>query len=169
MHLTTHASNDASPPEFKKLLHIFFPIGPLAHKARWQQVMPDDHSEVEPLLPIPNRTVKRFSADDSAATRVKVGHRQATLPQKASSRWPFAFGAALWRIGRLSGVSPRIVRRSHALASSPPRASPQPGDCARPVIALRGIQKPGLDPRAFHARLSTHRLSTRHDSGDVRI
>ena len=65
MHLTTHASNDASPPEFKKLLHIFFPIGPLAHKARWQQVMPDDHSEVEPLLPIPNRTVKRFSADDS--------------------------------------------------------------------------------------------------------
>ena len=27
--------------------------------------MPDDHSEVEPLLPIPNRTVKRFSADDS--------------------------------------------------------------------------------------------------------
>ena len=27
--------------------------------------MPDDHSKVEPLLPIPNRTVKRFCADDS--------------------------------------------------------------------------------------------------------
>ena len=39
--------------------------------------MPDDHSEVVPLLPIPNRTVKRFSADDSAGSRVKVGHRQA--------------------------------------------------------------------------------------------
>ena len=39
--------------------------------------MPDDHSEVVPLLPIPNRTVKRFSADDSADSRVKVGHRQA--------------------------------------------------------------------------------------------
>ena len=39
--------------------------------------MPDDHSEVVPLLPIPNRTVKRFSADDSADPRVKVGHRQA--------------------------------------------------------------------------------------------
>jgi len=42
--------------------------------------MPDDHSEVVPLLPIPNRTVKRFSADDSADSRVKVGHRQAINP-----------------------------------------------------------------------------------------
>ena len=40
--------------------------------------MPDDHSDLEPLLPIPNRTVKRLSADDSAGSRVKVGHRQAT-------------------------------------------------------------------------------------------
>ena len=43
--------------------------------------MPDDHSEVVPLLPIPNRTVKRLSADDSADARVKVGHRQAFIPQ----------------------------------------------------------------------------------------
>ena len=42
-------------------------------------VMPDDHSEVVPLLPIPNRTVKRLSADDSAGSRVKVGHRQAII------------------------------------------------------------------------------------------
>ena len=47
--------------------------------------MPDDHSEVVPLLPIPNRTVKRFSADDSADSRVKVGHRQAITAQNASS------------------------------------------------------------------------------------
>ena len=39
--------------------------------------MPDDHSKLVPLLPIPNRTVKRLSADDSADSRVKVGHRQA--------------------------------------------------------------------------------------------
>ncbi len=38
--------------------------------------MSDDHSEVVPLLPISNRTVKRFSADDSAGSRVKVGHCQ---------------------------------------------------------------------------------------------
>ena len=46
-------------------------------KAAGQQVKPDDHSEVVPLLPIPNRTVKRLCADDSADSRVKVGHRQA--------------------------------------------------------------------------------------------
>ena len=43
------------------------------------QVKPDDHSELEPPLPIPNRTVKRLHADDSADTRVKVGNRQAPL------------------------------------------------------------------------------------------
>ena len=47
--------------------------------------MPGDHSEVAPLLPIPNRTVKRLCADDSADSRVKVGHRQATHPENAQS------------------------------------------------------------------------------------
>ena len=41
--------------------------------------MPDDHSNLVPLLPIPNRTVKRVCADDSADPRVKVGHRQALI------------------------------------------------------------------------------------------
>ena len=41
--------------------------------------MPDDHSELVPPLPIPNRTVKRLHADDSADSRVKVGNRQAPL------------------------------------------------------------------------------------------
>ena len=44
--------------------------------------MPDDHSEVVPLLPIPNRTVKRLCADDSADSRVKVGHRQAVMTEQ---------------------------------------------------------------------------------------
>ena len=47
--------------------------------------MPDDHSEVVPLLPIPNRTVKRLCADDSADSRVKVGHRQAITVENAPS------------------------------------------------------------------------------------
>jgi hypothetical protein len=46
--------------------------------------MPDDHSELVPPLPIPNRTVKRLCADDSAATSVKVGHRQAVIPENPS-------------------------------------------------------------------------------------
>jgi hypothetical protein len=52
--------------------------------------MPDDHSKVVPLLPIPNRTVKRLSADDSADSRVKVGHRQASI-LKTPSRNDWAF------------------------------------------------------------------------------
>ena len=44
-----------------------------------KKLKPDDHSEVVPLLPIPNRTVKRLCADDSADSRVKVGHRQANI------------------------------------------------------------------------------------------
>jgi hypothetical protein len=50
-----------------------------------QPVMPDDHSKVVPLLPIPNRTVKRLCADDSADSRVKVGHRQALTKQALST------------------------------------------------------------------------------------
>src|SRR5438309_3379115 len=46
------------------------------------QVMPDDHSKSVPPLPIPNRTVKRLCADDSAATSVKVGYRQASYKAK---------------------------------------------------------------------------------------
>ena len=44
-----------------------------------QKVMPDDHSKLAPPLPISNRTVKRLSANDSADSRVKVGHRQAVM------------------------------------------------------------------------------------------
>ena len=43
--------------------------------------MPDDHSKLEPPLPIPNRTVKQFCANDSAATSVKVGYCQAFIPK----------------------------------------------------------------------------------------
>ncbi len=52
--------------------------------------MPDDHSEVVPLLPIPNRKVKRLCADDSADARVKVGHRQALTALKTPS--PYGAG-----------------------------------------------------------------------------
>src|SRR6218665_273852 len=50
--------------------------------------MPDDHSKLVPLLPIPNRTVKRLRADDSAGSRVKVGHRPAPTAKNAQpSGW----------------------------------------------------------------------------------
>ena len=57
------------------------------------QVLPDDHSKLVPLLPIPNRTVKRLCADDSADSRVKVGHRQALTALKTplSQDWGVLF------------------------------------------------------------------------------
>ena len=61
-------------------------------------VMPDDHSKLVPLLPIPNRTVKRLSADDSADSRVKVGHRQALIVQKPNwfIQLGFLYQRQLW-------------------------------------------------------------------------
>ncbi len=53
--------------------------------------MPDDHSDVVPLLPIPNRTVKRVSADDSADPRVKVGHCQAITASESPTQSSRAF------------------------------------------------------------------------------
>ena len=53
--------------------------------------MPDDHSDVVPLLPIPNRTVKRVCANDSAGSRVKVGHRQALIARNAPIEGPGRF------------------------------------------------------------------------------
>src|ERR1700740_238844 len=58
-----------------------------------QPVKPDDHSEVVPLLPIPNRTVKRLCADDSAGSRVKVGHCQANI--RATARASNSLGVLL--------------------------------------------------------------------------
>ena len=72
-----------SPPNERPPLGYFFQIGCAApQKAARQQVMPDDHSESVPPLPIPNRTVKRLHADDSADSRVKVGNRQAPQQQQ---------------------------------------------------------------------------------------
>src|SRR3990167_8808476 len=64
---------------------ILYEFARQSQKTAQHQVMPDDHSKLVPLLPIPNRTVKRLCADDSAGSRVKVGHRQAlTSPQTPS-------------------------------------------------------------------------------------
>ena len=67
--------------------------------------MPDDHSEVEPHLPIPNRTVKRFSADDSEHSLVKVGHRQASLHHKGHPT-----RVAFWLSGRADRLVPWLFR-----------------------------------------------------------
>ena len=62
---------------------LLYEFDRLFHEQLVTQVLPDDHSKLVPLLPIPNRTVKRLRADDSADSRVKVGHRQALTAQCA--------------------------------------------------------------------------------------
>ena len=69
--------------------------------ARAQPVTPDDHSELVPLLPIPNRTVKRLCADDSGRTSVKVGHRQAFIAQNPQ------LNAAGFVFGHANALAPR--------------------------------------------------------------
>ena len=70
-----------SSRELSDPLVVFLPRLERMPWARAQPVTPDDHSELVPLLPIPNRTVKRLCADDSGRTSVKVGHRQAFIAQ----------------------------------------------------------------------------------------
>ena len=99
--LHTPACSQSSSPKHRSLRIKPQPtlqIGSLASTTSQQPFMPDDHSEVVPLLPIPNRTVKRLCADDSAGSRVKVGHRQASTPPKPPSQFAigaFAFGERL--------------------------------------------------------------------------
>ena len=89
--------------------------------ARAQPVTPDDHSELVPLLPIPNRTVKRLCADDSGRTSVKVGHRQAFIartPQLTAAGFVFVRTQMLWLLesGQTSAghrPAPAMARARH--------------------------------------------------------
>ena len=76
--------------------------------------MPDDHSKLVPLLPIPNRTVKRLSADDSAGSRVKVGHRQAITASETPTRPSGGFcSQALYLRGEMFGDSSKRKISKH--------------------------------------------------------
>ena len=69
--------------------HFFlFDVRRLTRDERYK-LQSDEHSVLEPPLPIPNRTVKRDRANDSALACVKVGHRQThtySKPRRKSLR-----------------------------------------------------------------------------------
>ena len=90
--------------------------------------MPDDHSKLVPLLPIPNRTVKQLRADDSAGSRVKVGHRQALTALKTPSR-------------QLAGVLSLQIRKAHIRCLINPISDP-----LSPSFFLHQAMSHGLDP-----------------------
>ena len=58
--------------------------------------MPDDHSPLAPRLPIPNRTVKRWRADDSTDSPCESRSSSGTLQAKRpTSRGPFCLNTFL--------------------------------------------------------------------------
>ena len=82
--------------------------------------MPDDNSKLVPLLPIPNRTVKRLSADDSADSCVKVGHRQAIKPELVQLifvDWAFSFGLPFIEFIQSSGLI-KARQMTHSLVKN---------------------------------------------------
>src|SRR5712671_254411 len=63
-----------------------------------RQVMSGAHSALEPRLPIPNRTVKRGSADDSVhSARESRSAPDSHRTRKPSSRGLFCFTSLLYR------------------------------------------------------------------------
>ena len=56
------------------------------------------HSTLDPLLPIPNRIVKRSCADDSVYTHVKVGYRQALYRNLSSKDERFFFVSKIFSL-----------------------------------------------------------------------
>ena len=100
-----------------------------------RQVMPDDHSELVPPLPIPNRTVKRLCADDSAATSVKVGHRQAVTPKH-----PLGLPLRGCLLLEARTPSAALLRLAATPLSPPsPPANPLPPDLLEIVLLITGI------------------------------
>ena len=97
--------------------------------------MSGGHSEVVPRLPIPNRTVKRLSADDSADTCVKVGHRQTPDTEAQLTR------AGLCALQLCFALADSHREDRHVEAKPPPRG--QAACCLRPapvasLVSARG-------------------------------
>ena len=116
--------------------------------ARGQPSMPDDHSAVEPPLPIPNRTVKRRSADDSGhlarESRTSSGKPFSTKPGPRtglSFHGGFALmGALPWWAFALMGAFRRVGTQAAGIVS--------------PVWKTTAAQVAprGLHPRGSHRR-----------------
>jgi hypothetical protein len=71
---------------------LLLPNAAARHAACGQPSMPDDHSPLEPPLPIPNRTVKRRRADDSVDCPCESRSSSGTLKAKGPPmRWAFGF------------------------------------------------------------------------------
>ena len=106
-----------------RLIRSSSKLARLPQKAARQQVMPDDHSEVEPPLPIPNRTVKRLCADDSEQlARESRSSSGKFLKTKGQRKLAFCF------LDKRAGPVPALFLRRSPGASVP-------GGCVKWVFA----------------------------------
>ena len=148
-----------SSRELSDPLVVFLPRLERMPWARAQPVTPDDHSELVPLLPIPNRTVKRLCADDSGRTSVKVGHRQAFI-----ARTPQLTAAGFCFCGHANARTPR-GRTGCA------RSAPGTGPLQSWLAQDMNTRGPRLAPRAFtlHRCARTGRLPSRPHAGRLLV
>src|SRR5690606_1966224 len=123
-----------------------------------------DHSKVVPLLPIPNRTVKRLRADDSGCTSVKVGHRQAFIAQNpAASRLA---GFCFWGDAQApaSAAPRRVPVPAWELTSAAGCACPH-GDRRTAVgperLTAKTVSVPARGPARRHATTESALVSAR--------
>ena len=148
-----------SSRELSDPLVVFLPRLERMPWARAQPVTPDDHSELVPLLPIPNRTVKRLCADDSGRTSVKVGHRQAFIAQN-----PAAHRCGVLFCGHANARTPR-GRTGCA------RSAPGTGPLQSWLAQDMNTRRPAAAPRAFtlHRCARTGRLPSRPHAGRLLV
>ena len=145
-----------SSRELSDPLVVFLPRLERMPWARAQPVTPDDHSELVPLLPIPNRTVKRLCADDSGRTSVKVGHRQAFIAQNPQ------LTAAGFCCGHANARTPR-GRTGCA------RSAPGTGPLQSWLAQDMNTRRRRLAPRALHRCARTGRLPSRPHAGRLLV
>ena len=75
-HVRAGSSSSRLARSLSRMPCFFHPYWPCCCIPRMVCRLPGGYSNLEPLLPIPNRTVKRVCADDSVHSHAKVGHRQ---------------------------------------------------------------------------------------------
>ena len=129
------------------LLHPDSPA--LTTRQRRQPLMPGDHSELEPPLPIPNRTVKRLCADDSADYPCESRSSPGSYTQnpQAQKLGGFAFAAAVLRSVMLPVVF-RVPEHSgaprHLICSRSSAEKFSTKQSARPKASAPNSQELGI-------------------------
>ena len=135
-----------------------------------QTSTPDDHSPLEPRLPIPNRTVKRWHADDS--TELPCESRSLSGTQKANGplRWAVCFLGFPMTYSRERKRARRATVQGNARSAlAGTTIGPQTKTNSGPIAAKANASAASVKPRSGGRsqsrslsgtrRMNKHRLS----------